>query len=261
MTTPPPGPPPGWYPDQYDQRFSRWWDGRAWTQHVQPNHATVQPAPVQPAAPVQETRPTGAGPLLTEPVILVKKEYLEAGGPFGSIAAELVDQQGSRIGVLGKVDVDEQEQRRRIFSGSSNDGLGLSDHFELHDAHGQLVVHIAKAIRVKNAAKPLFEVSLSDGTPIGFTQSEKLFGRTITWGFTTPQGERIGGFTSKSMIGPFVLADQQGTQLAEFTRSGNRNNTSGYVLRRPQPVPQPLGWFVLVAMLAFDIAAFGNQRA
>ncbi len=259
MTTPTQGPPPGWYPDRYDQRFSRWWDGRAWTQHVQPNQA-MPPPPVPQAPAVQETRPTGAGPLLTEPVLVVKKEYLAAGGPFGSIAAEIVDQHGTRVGVLGKVDVDEQEQRRRIFSGSSTDGLGLSDHFELHDAHGQLVVHLAKAIRVKTAAKPLFELSLSDGTPIGFAQSEKLFGRTITWGFTTPHGERIGGFTSKSMAGPFVLADQQGTQLAEFTRSGDRNNTAGYVLNRPQPVPQPLGWFVLAAMLAFDIAAFGNER-
>lgn len=140
------------------------------------------------------------------------------------------------------------------------EGLGLTEHFQLHDAHGQLVVHIARAIRVKTAARPLFELSLADGTPIGFTRSEKLFGRTITWGFTTVQGARIGGFTSKSLAGPFVVADQHSTQLAEFSRSGDRLNTAGYVLPRPQPVPQPLGWFVLVAMMAFDIAAFGNQR-
>lgn len=136
----------------------------------------------------------------------------------------------------------------------------MTDHFELHDTHGRLVVHIAKAIRIKNAAKPLLELTMADGTPIGFIQSEKLFGRTITWGFTSPQGERVGGFTSKSMVGPFVLTDQHGTRLGEFTRSGNRNNTAGYVLRRPRPVPHPMGWFVLMAMLAFDIAAFGNQR-
>ncbi|MEV5542175.1 DUF2510 domain-containing protein [Saccharopolyspora shandongensis] len=33
MNTPPP---PGWYPDQADQRYVRWWDGQQWTQHVRP---------------------------------------------------------------------------------------------------------------------------------------------------------------------------------------------------------------------------------
>jgi hypothetical protein len=244
-------PAPGWYPDQYDQRFSRWWDGRSWTQHLQPNPAVPQ---------VQQSRPAGGEPLLTEPVIVVNKQYLASGGVFGSFASVMVDERGTRIGALGKVDLDEEAQHGRIFSGSSKEGLGLTEHFQLHDAHGQLVVHIARAIRVKTAARPLFELSLADGTPIGFTQSEKLFGRTITWGFTTPQGARIGGFTSKSMAGPFVVTDQHGTRLAEFARSGDRLNTEGYVLRRPQPVPPPLGWFVLVALMTFDIAAFGNLR-
>ena len=28
--------PPGWYPDHHDPRLLRWWDGNAWTYHVQP---------------------------------------------------------------------------------------------------------------------------------------------------------------------------------------------------------------------------------
>jgi hypothetical protein len=244
-------PPPGWYPDQYDQRFSRWWDGRGWTQHVQPNPAVPQPPP----------QPSGAEPLLTLPVIVMKKEYLDTGGVFNGFACEILDEAGTRIGTLGKVDLDEAAQHGRIFSGSSQEGLGLIEHFQLHDAHGRLVVHIARAIRMKNAAKPLFELSLTDGTPIGFAQSEKLFGRTITWGFTTPHGERVGGFTSKSMIGPFMVTDQRGTQLAEFARAGDRLNTDGYVLRRPVPVPPPLGWFILVGMMTFDIGVFGNERS
>ena len=29
-------PPPGWYPDQADQRFVRYWDGTQWTPQAQP---------------------------------------------------------------------------------------------------------------------------------------------------------------------------------------------------------------------------------
>lgn len=41
MTAPPP---PGWYPDQQDPRYVRWWDGRGWSHQVQP----AQPQPPQP---------------------------------------------------------------------------------------------------------------------------------------------------------------------------------------------------------------------
>lgn len=40
-------PPPGWYPDQADQRYVRWWDGRQWTQHVQPARRPAQQHPQQ----------------------------------------------------------------------------------------------------------------------------------------------------------------------------------------------------------------------
>lgn len=32
----PTAPAPGWYPDQVDQRFVRYWDGSQWTSQVQP---------------------------------------------------------------------------------------------------------------------------------------------------------------------------------------------------------------------------------
>lgn len=44
-------PAPGWYPDQTDPRFARWWDGYRWTPYTQP--VPQQPHPAQPA-PVQQ---------------------------------------------------------------------------------------------------------------------------------------------------------------------------------------------------------------
>src|SRR6478735_6899106 len=46
-------PPAGWYPDGTGQ--VRYWDGAAWTEHVQPAQPEVPaPAPAAPAAPVAE---------------------------------------------------------------------------------------------------------------------------------------------------------------------------------------------------------------
>lgn len=44
--------PPGWYQDAYDPRFNRFWDGRAWTDQVQPIQA-------QPAAAAAYAAPSG----------------------------------------------------------------------------------------------------------------------------------------------------------------------------------------------------------
>ncbi|MFC7403900.1 DUF2510 domain-containing protein [Georgenia alba] len=50
-------PAPGWYPDNADPRFLRWWDGNAWTPHTQPRpQPQPQPQAQQPQA-VQHQQP------------------------------------------------------------------------------------------------------------------------------------------------------------------------------------------------------------
>lgn len=46
----------GWYPDPASPASSRWWDGVAWTDHVQPAAVAAVP-PAAPAAPVVTTAP------------------------------------------------------------------------------------------------------------------------------------------------------------------------------------------------------------
>jgi hypothetical protein len=51
MTNVPHTPPPaGWFPDPYNPRQQRWWDGTGWTEHYQPV-PVPQPAPQQAPAP------------------------------------------------------------------------------------------------------------------------------------------------------------------------------------------------------------------
>ena len=38
-------PTPGWYPHPHDPAMLRWWDGNAWTEHVQPRPDAAPPAP------------------------------------------------------------------------------------------------------------------------------------------------------------------------------------------------------------------------
>jgi len=37
---------PGWYPDQNDPAFNRYWNGRAWTARRHPVNGTTPPSPV-----------------------------------------------------------------------------------------------------------------------------------------------------------------------------------------------------------------------
>jgi hypothetical protein len=61
MTTPA----PGWYPDNYDPAFVRWWDGVGWTEHTQPAQHLAPVYPAQGAVP--NFTPAAATPQATMP--------------------------------------------------------------------------------------------------------------------------------------------------------------------------------------------------
>jgi hypothetical protein len=51
--------PPGWFPDSKFANQERWWDGRAWTDHVRSRQVTSAPTeePAVSAPAVKDTRP------------------------------------------------------------------------------------------------------------------------------------------------------------------------------------------------------------
>jgi hypothetical protein len=64
--------PPGWYPDPSGQPGNRWWDGAAWTQHVNPPAGPVQ-RPRIPDGVATDTLPIWL--LALQPVLVVLLQF------------------------------------------------------------------------------------------------------------------------------------------------------------------------------------------
>ena len=66
--------PPGWYPEQPGSAQERWWDGRAWTDHVRP---TGSPESAAPAA--SQVAPVAAAPSYVVLQVVLKERLLGSG--------------------------------------------------------------------------------------------------------------------------------------------------------------------------------------
>ncbi|MGH3433803.1 MAG: DUF2510 domain-containing protein [Thermocrispum sp.] len=257
-------PPPGWYPDQTNPAQVRWWDGRGWTPHVQqaqpPQPVQQQPAqqapgfvPHQPMqqAPMQQGGLGGS--LFTDRALQVIQQR-RALGILETAHYQVIGQAGQPIGTIRQIRLDGPAAQQRLVSTPGH--AGQSEHFEVLDGAGTVVVHVARALRAAAAHRPLFDVTAGDGRPLGVIESEKLVGR-ITFGFSSG-GLRLAGVKAEGMRNrKFTLTDQQDQPFAEYDRkppSGGQEDI--YTVTRLRPVPEPLGVFALTALVALDAAFF-----
>ncbi|MEV0697379.1 phospholipid scramblase-related protein [Saccharopolyspora sp. NPDC050389] len=281
-------PPPGWYPDQADPRYVRWWDGRQWTPHVQPAQPVQQQHPQYPqqhpaaqqndasaiemamggtgdAASVQQQVQQragvggpvsgGGGTLFTEPVLVInqKAKLIEVANEYA-----VYDQHGRQLGSVMQVGQSGAQKALRMFT--KLDSL-MTVTLEIRDATGRPVLVLT---RPATMWKGTVHVQRPDQSPVGDIKLANVWGKA-RFDFEV-NGQRIGGMRAENLrawdikvldhadaeIGQ-ITKTWQGLAKAAFTTADN------YVLRINRPLPDPLLSMVVASALTVDTILSQNQ--
>ncbi|QIZ35600.1 phospholipid scramblase-related protein [Saccharopolyspora sp. ASAGF58] len=283
-------PPPGWYPDQTDQRYVRWWDGRQWTQHVQPAQQPAQQHPQQyvqqhPAAQqndasaielamggtgdaasiqhqVQQRAAVGGevagggGTLFTEPVLVInqKAKLIEVANEYA-----VYDQHGRQLGSVMQVGQSGAQKALRMLT--KLDSL-MTVTLEIRDITGRPVLVLT---RPATMWKGTVHVQRPDQSPVGDIKLTNVWGKA-RFDFEV-NGQRIGGLHAENLrawdikvldhadaeIGR-ITKTWQGLAKAAFTTADN------YVLQIHRPLADPLLSMVVASALTVDTILSQNQR-
>jgi uncharacterized protein YxjI len=244
VTQPPP--PPGWYPDPAGGAGTRWWDGQAWTEHVQ------QPAP---PPPVQAT-PPGAGTSLHEQPVLVvsqKTKLIELTNEYA-----VFDGNGQQIGAV--VQVGQSAARKAVRLLSSLDQF-LTHRLEVRDARGPVLVLTRPAKFMRSRVV----VQRPDGALIGEIVQATVFGK-IRFDLVA-NGQLVGAIQAENWRAwDFAITDADGTEVARITKTWEGlartlfTTADRYVVLVHFRLPEPLASMVVASALTVDTALKQDDR-
>ena len=275
-------PPPGWYPDQADPRYVRWWDGRQWTPHVQP----AQPQQPPPMPQQHQQRPPaqgdassielalggtgdagsvqdqaqrhvggpvggGGGTLFSEPVLVINQQakLVEVANEYG-----IYDQHGRQLGTCAQYG---QNAAQKAFRFLSKADTLMPVKLQIKDLHGNPVLLLHRP--AATMFKPAIHVQRPDGLEIGTIKLANLWGKARL-------NFEVGGQVHGAMIAENLrgwdlrLVDHQEQQIGQISKSweglGKAMFTSAdnYVLQIFRPLQDPLLSMVIASSLAFDTA-------
>ena len=246
MTQPPP--PPGWYPDPAGTPGTRWWDGHAWTEHVQ--QAAPPPPPPPPSA------PQAAGPSLDEqPVLLVnqKTKLIELTNEYA-----VLDGNGQQIGAVVQVGQTAVKKAVRLFSQLDQ---FLTHTLEVRDARGPVLV----LTRPAKVMKSRVVVSRPDGSPVGEIVQANVFGR-IRFDLVAG-GQVVGAIQAENWRAwDFAITDAAGTEVARITKTWEGlaktlfTTADNYVVHIHFRLPEPLASMAIASALTVDTALKQDDR-
>ncbi len=287
MTAPPP---PGWYPDQADPRYVRWWDGRQWTPHVQPARPPQPPRPApggpQPGRPGQGdaspielalggtgdsdsvrhqaqqqagvggTVAGGGGTLFSEPVLVInqKAKLIEMANEYA-----VYDQHGGQLGSVVQTGQSGAQKALRLFT--KLDAL-MTVRLEIRDAHGAPVLTMN---RPATLWKSTVHVQRPDGNPVGDIRMENVFGKPRF--VFEAGGQRLGGIAAQNLRAwDFKVIDAQDEHIGQISKTWQGlgkamfTTADNYVLQLHRPLPDPLLSLVVAAALTIDTTLGQAQK-
>jgi uncharacterized protein YxjI len=242
MTQPPP--PPGWYPDPSGSGGSRWWNGQAWTEHVD-----------QPAAQQTVAAPPSGASLYDQPVLIVSQrtKLIELTNEYA-----VHDAAGRQIGAV--VEVGQSSVKKALRFVSSLDQF-LTHRLEVRDAGGVVLVLTRPAKLVKSRV----QVARADGTPVGEIVQASVFGK-IRFDLVA-DGRLVGAMQAQNWRAwNFAITEASGTEVARITKTWEGlartlfTTADNYVVQLRERLPDPLASLVIASALTVDTALKQDER-
>ncbi|MER7078854.1 Uncharacterized protein YxjI [Saccharopolyspora kobensis] len=269
-------PPPGWYPDQADQRYVRWWDGHQWTPHVQPARAPAPPQgdgselelsvggtgdaasiqqQVQQRAGVGGPVAGGGGTLFTEPVLVINQQakLIEMSNQYA-----IYDQHGRQLGSVVQTGQSGAQKALRVLT--KLDSL-MTVKLEIRDVTGRPVLLLTRPATVW---KGKVQVQRPDQSPVGEIKLANVWGKP-RFDFEIG-GQRIGGMRAENLRAwDIKIVDHADQQIGQITKTWQGlakaafTTADNYVLQIHRPLQDPLLSMVLASALTFDTIASQQQ--